>query len=354
MANRIRQRVPEVRLCPPSDNEIQLIVFGPSYGESILLHVGDGRWIVVDSCNIISGKEVPAPLWYFDRIGANVGECVELIVATHWHDDHIRGISRIVEAASGSSFACSSALCRKEFLTLVALYEKGAMMESTGVTELGAVLSILRSRSHKGRSVSPVFCCEGRKIAAFDNGLTIHASSPSDSAVLKALVALASLMPNGRGPKRRLVAKQPNHLAVALRINWGDQSIILGSDLEDVNDLSDGWHRIVAVESGNSLGSLIKVAHHGSVGAYNPHVWSKLLQNDALAIVTPFYRGGVKLPTREGCRILAGHTRNAYIAGRPDLPRVKARNRLVSEMVRDATTQPMVALAAAPSFIRLT
>ena len=44
---------------------------------------------------------------------------VALIVATHWHDDHIRGIARLVELCTDARFYCASALCGEESLTLV-------------------------------------------------------------------------------------------------------------------------------------------------------------------------------------------------------------------------------------------
>ena len=32
------------------EDEIEVSVFGPGKGECIVLHVGSGRWVVVDSC----------------------------------------------------------------------------------------------------------------------------------------------------------------------------------------------------------------------------------------------------------------------------------------------------------------
>ena len=35
---------------PPRDDEFELTLLGPGYGESIVMHVGDGAWVLVDSC----------------------------------------------------------------------------------------------------------------------------------------------------------------------------------------------------------------------------------------------------------------------------------------------------------------
>lgn len=36
----------------PDDNQVQIIEFGPGVGDSILIHIDDGYWVVVDSCKI--------------------------------------------------------------------------------------------------------------------------------------------------------------------------------------------------------------------------------------------------------------------------------------------------------------
>ena len=35
---------------PPGEDEFEVVLLGPGYGESIVLHVGYGGWIIVDSC----------------------------------------------------------------------------------------------------------------------------------------------------------------------------------------------------------------------------------------------------------------------------------------------------------------
>jgi hypothetical protein len=70
-------------------------------------------------------------------------------LATHWHDDHIRGIGTLVETCRSAQFCLSSALRAKEFLTLVAAYGKRTMMVSSGIKEFRAVIEALQSRLKK-------------------------------------------------------------------------------------------------------------------------------------------------------------------------------------------------------------
>ncbi len=34
----------------PEPDEIEVSLIGPGYGESVLVHLGDGEWVVADSC----------------------------------------------------------------------------------------------------------------------------------------------------------------------------------------------------------------------------------------------------------------------------------------------------------------
>ena len=78
---------------PPEKSEFEITFLGPGYGESIVLHVGSGIWVVVDSC--IDSDGTSSALNYLESIGLNPSRDVALIVATHWHDDHIRGMSQL-------------------------------------------------------------------------------------------------------------------------------------------------------------------------------------------------------------------------------------------------------------------
>lgn len=54
-----------VRAQPPGDDEFELTLLGPGYGESVILHIGAGVWIVVDSCG---RADAPAALDYLRGI----------------------------------------------------------------------------------------------------------------------------------------------------------------------------------------------------------------------------------------------------------------------------------------------
>jgi glyoxylase-like metal-dependent hydrolase (beta-lactamase superfamily II) len=130
----------------PSPDQIEVALFGHGYGECVLVHLGADHWIVVESC-IDSHSGEPAALSYLRGLGVEPAQAVKLIVATHWHDDHVRGLSRVLDACHEASLCCASALGHKEFLAAVLLYEQRNLVAGgSGVREIAEVWRILERR----------------------------------------------------------------------------------------------------------------------------------------------------------------------------------------------------------------
>jgi hypothetical protein len=305
----------------PESDEIEVSLFGPNYGESVILHVGDNAWIVVDSCQHPRTKKA-APLQYLQEIGVDPRQDVKLVVATHWHDDHIRGLGETFAACHCAAFACSVAQGRKEFLTLVQAMTSRSMIRSTGVAEFANVLAVLDER----RSLNPImarprWAIEGRPMWQRVNSASgshvdcaITALSPSDASVQAALQRIDMLMPQAGMTKRHLPSLTPNDTAVVLWVRVGTVSILLGSDLEQTAEAERGWSAVLMTAAAQNLGkaSVFKVPHHGSATAENPSVWTHMLEDKPVATLSPFLRGGVQLPTRDDAGRICSRTNRAY------------------------------------------
>ena len=59
------------------------------------MHLGGARWLLVDSC-VAPESNVPASADYLNGIGVSP-QSVKFIVASHWHDDHVKGMSQLVK-----------------------------------------------------------------------------------------------------------------------------------------------------------------------------------------------------------------------------------------------------------------
>ena len=292
---------------PPRKAELELTLLGPGYGESIVLHVGDGFWVLVDSC--VDKDGTPRALRYLESIGVDPAEAVVLIVATHWHDDHIRGIANLVEVCHQATFCCASVLCQKEFLTAIhALEGHQFSVGGSGLREIHDVISRLVQVASK-----PAVALANRRIFV-QGACEIWSLSPNDSTFQAFLSSIGSLVPSKGQSKRRIPDLSPNEVAVALWVKVEDLSVLLGSDLE-----KQSWIQILqnrARPSGKA--SAFKVPHHGSENAHEPGVWKQMLDSKPVAVLTPWHRGGNNLPSQQDVRRILSCTTNAYSTAKID------------------------------------
>ena len=329
---------------PPKHNVMEVTLVGPGYGECILLHIGNGSWVIVDSC--IGADSRPAELAYLHDMGLDPPEVVHLIVTTHWHDDHIRGIGELVEVCDDAIFCCASALRKQEFLAMMDSIASRPMSQvGSGMQELYKVRSLLEERSAK-----PVFAIANRRIFSRD-GCEIWSLSPFDKEVDSFLQEIDHLRPQERETKRRTPTLTPNKIAVVLLIKVGDTAILLGSDLE-----GRGWLDILAAhERPDCKASIFKVPHHGSQNAHEDRVWSEMLHSEPIAAITPWRKGGRSLPTKSDVKRILSFTRKAYSTAPFDIPSPKParrRNRTVEKTIREASKR-INRVAPSPGMIRL-
>jgi hypothetical protein len=206
----------------PTADQIELTLFGPGYGECAVVHLGNNHWVVVDSC-IDSETKQPAVLTYFQAIGVDPKEAVRLIIATHWHDDHIRGLSRLLTKCQSARFCCSAALTREEFLATVLAYEvQPAMKMTSGLREIFKVYQELQTRPAPART--PIYALPNRTVFSLPVEESGHGTecrvwtlSPSDKQYLKFLDELTLLMPDVKETKRRVTLQGPNYISV---VTW--------------------------------------------------------------------------------------------------------------------------------------
>lgn len=130
---------------------MELHVFGPGYGESLLIHAGHNQWPIVDSCKR-SRTARPATIEWLEHIGLDPSQVVTHVVATHWHDDHVRGMGETLESCRSARFVCSSALLSEELLALAMDAVQPLKGNSSGLDELRRIVTELRRRKRQSAS----------------------------------------------------------------------------------------------------------------------------------------------------------------------------------------------------------
>jgi hypothetical protein len=325
---------PSAKQTPPADDQLELSLIGPGYGESVVVHVGNGEWVLIDSCiNKLTGR--PAAIEYLGELGVDYTRQVRLVVASHWHDDHVRGLSQTLKGCVEARFVHSLALRRREYLRLILAREYEPSEESNGVNEMYQVLDEL-----KARGTEPILAGAKQQLWESAGGATVTSLSPSNGSIVRALRAIGKLLPEPLQPMRYVPEPTENHAAVVLWITVGGISLLLGGDLEVGRNETEGWLAVLIdglPGPGKAVG--YKIAHHGSVNADHPQIWSDLLVDDVWALVTPFTLGNVVLPTRDDRTRMCSSTRRAFISSPPRYsgrrrrePRV---DKMITELVRE-------------------
>ena len=318
---------PATDVRPPDPEELEVSLFGPGYGESAVLHVGDGTWIVVDSC--IDNNGLPRALGYLESLAVDPSKAVELVVATHWHDDHIRGMSKLVEVCERAAFCCAAALRQEEFLRVVAARGRhDVATDGSGVREIHGVFNRLRARTTR-----PRFALANRRIYS-QGACEVWSLSPGDSDFGDFLESVGVLLPSIGQMKTRVPHVSPNDVAVVLWVCIDDVAVLLGSDLE-----RGAWIEILKNRQRPSgSASVFKVPHHGSANAHEDGVWTQMLESEPFAVLTPWHRGGRVLPTRQDVQRILAHTGRAFATakGKQTSQSSKGRDRLVTRTLGEA------------------
>ena len=292
---------------PPASNEIEVTLFGPGYGEAVAVHVGEGTWLLVDSCIDPSSKS-PASGAYLQQLGV-APERVHAVVASHWHDDHVRGISRLAANYPNADFVLSAVFNNKEMGAFAAAYSGASSAGlARGSKELFSVVQnrqVVYFAQHK--SIVLQTNLNGRPIL-------VTALSPLPAAFAMSLARVAQYRAHADDAINNVPELGPNLEALALHIDLDDDAILLGADLEDHR--SCGWSAVVDDRwSGTRKpATAYKLAHHGSETAECRGVWTTLLQARPVVCVTPFTRGKVRLPTDQDKARVKGNTPHAYIS----------------------------------------
>jgi hypothetical protein len=291
----------------PDPDEIEFTIFGPGYGEAIILHLGENNWMLVDSCLFPKTKDKePISLYYLNQIGVDPSS-VQTIVASHWHDDHIRGLSALVRKYDQADFFMSGIFNDREMLDFLAAYD-----DVEGVGRGTKELTQCIQSSHNPKFAIQRVELYDKMIGSYQ--IKVMAFSPTSNAQIQSKIHYAKYLP-GQGKGRVSFAPDlmPNIEAVVIHVDLDGEAILLGSDLENHQA---GWQAVISDSMclSKTPASVYKVAHHGSISGDHPDIWNKLLKDKPYVSLTPFIRGDKNLPTDEDRERLREKSKYAFIS----------------------------------------
>jgi phosphoribosyl 1,2-cyclic phosphodiesterase len=308
----------------PDPTNVEISLFGNGNGECTAIHVGDGKWILVDSCISEAADSVPLHIEYLQQIGVDPARQVEFVVATHWHDDHVRGLSDTFRRCLRANIVVPSALNSDEFAALVDRFgDMYVGLFKSGVSEFAQISQVVSERRKSDSDYQGlVYGTINKRIlrlvvhgcGAFAEATTL---SPSDLDHTCSLHILADYLQC----RDTIPSPDRNHSSIVLLLTIGTRSILLGGDKEVSTDVNMGWAIIDKAYSdyNYSRSTAYKVSHHGSPNGDCPQIWQNMLDEEPVAALTSFKRGRTKRPSKADVERILGKTPHAFITSDPTL-----------------------------------
>lgn len=329
---------------PPASDELEVTVIGPGFGEAILVHVGQGKWFIVDSCAASTSSD-PEPLRYLESIGVSPTQVFAIFI-THWDDDHCKGMAKVVESCSQAKLIMSKAFVEKDFLAYTAAFNTPMTSKvRAGVREIRKIVKIM---GDSGRPITAagaerrVFNSMGLGLSQFTD-FEIWTFSPSDEEHENFLAWVASQMPRPDETRRVAVKRLRNDLSVVIYARFGDDVILLGGDLEEEGKSTTGWSAILALQGRpDAKAGLFKVPHHGSVTGHHDELAAILLIDNPIAIVAPFKNGSVSLPNEDDIQRICAFAGSAHstvsLQGRSSIKHDRTVQKTIDQVARRFST----------------
>ena len=321
----------------PHEEDVELVLIGTGggYGESILIKIAARSWIIVDSCINPETKE-PLPLEYLRNLGVDYRNNVVKIICTHWHDDHIRGISKLLKECSKAQFSPTRINDTRKFMAFVDIDEKiHAEGGIRSTKEFKKCAEILEERGIPANRLNSNMLVYKEQHKGVD--FELFALSPSDFVVQQFDYELSNIIKRVFEKKLAIVSESPNDKSVVLLLKFGKQRVLLGADLEVGDNPKKGWIDILdnSLVTDEIKANLFKISHHGSENGYHKRIFEELVQTDSTLKLTP-WNLNEKLPTGEMIDCYKKHSEKLYITS-PVIstrrPKAKKRGRDIEKII---------------------
>jgi hypothetical protein len=267
-----------------------MFLIGPGVGESILVQVPPGEWMIVDGCMV--GRR-SAPVVLLQRYGVRR---VAAMALTHPHEDHARGLLELlgsdIEVDRVGCVDCWSEepgldeIWREPPPAALAADDPELRSRRAAARHL---LTAIRGRWHR-RPESKWALRLGERLSLGNGSVTVL--SPNDREIAAARAARAA---GGRFSANRLCS--------AMAVEVGNTRVTLGSDLPYREKrqvlVGGGWKQ---VPSGGDWPRLpdadaLKVPHHGSSDALASRLLGPRKKPQPMAMtVAPFSSQGLPDP----------------------------------------------------------
>lgn len=311
------------KLTKPSNDELEVTTIGVGgfEGESIVIHFGNGKWGVVDSCKSKDGQNLP--LLYLKTLKIPLTD-VAIVVCTHWHSDHINGLHEVIKECPNAQFYYPTVGQKNNLLKYLIQGDKAQGKSSVWNEFLDCLKIAGKQRTNYG-SLDRIVYDQG-------NGTQLIALSPSDKMLDEMHKVLAKYDAKDSDlTKINEMVITPNMCSTALILSTPDTCILLGADLEAnrnksrdiracVGDCNARWEKGWCNVNKKSAtfptkhSTYFKLPHHSSKTGYCEEIWSSHISKPNVSVSTVFVNNaGIKLPQKDMLVLYHGLSSEMYL-----------------------------------------
>lgn len=245
---------------PLQSDLLYVVLFGPGYGESIVLRIPPDRWIAVDCCRLTgpdANRILPLELLP-RREGFWSG-----VILTHPHEDHAAGMEILLSRLRDGFLGCA---------------DPSIENPQDWIHEPDAELQL-----RKGPLEAVMAAIQDHWERNPDSRWDLTAGTVRQVGDAR----ITALWPD-RSIQRSRRPKDPNRSSSPLWVEWEGVRLLLGADLP-----KSEWRTIGDVERDPPLSdhAVYKVAHHGSSGAIHRGVLGDSGNSARSWLIAPWNRG---------------------------------------------------------------
>ncbi|HNC37694.1 MAG TPA: MBL fold metallo-hydrolase, partial [Saprospiraceae bacterium] len=253
----------------------------------------------------------PLAIEYLQSINVDLNHVV-LVVCTHWHNDHIRGLAKVLSNCPNAEFSFSAITDLQKFLYLCELdYTKTKKGSISSTNEFANCMQIINDRGTnyiRAQSDLVLLNLEEESIR-----FELFSLSPSPKTITNFDSEISQLITEFGTRNTAIINRSPNEKSVALYLKFQNHRVILGSDLEIGKSEHEGWRHIVKSSKviDKNKSELYKIPHHGSKTGYYSDIFNILIKEGSTLKLSPFKGSG--LPTDEMLEVYLGHSSDLYM-----------------------------------------
>lgn len=242
-------------------------MFGPGTGELVVVRAPPDNWMVIDGCGV--GEALYAPM-----LLAHFNAHPDIVLFTHPHSDHYRGLQEVIDAATQDENAAWP------LLGMVAPPE--ADRRTAPLTELVAYLS-----EGGSEQVVSAFRDRWERKPACKWTLQPGSTRQLGDALVRVLSPTVEMRQVAQWNFDQNKAFDKNQISAAIEIEWSGHRFILGSDL--VEKPGKGWTEALKVQAALASHSSFKIPHHGSIKGMHAEILGRAGRNASpVWALTPF------------------------------------------------------------------